>query len=83
MSTATRAQVVARANAATSCEAIREQADRPSTLMTDWLNLYTPVGREYVGHHRVDHERKSTSVTAGSRPTPVGGFSERTVRCCS
>jgi hypothetical protein len=26
--------------------------------MTGWLNRYTPVGREYVGHHRVDHEKK-------------------------
>jgi hypothetical protein len=43
---------------ATLHDGIREQIDRPSTLVTDWLNLYTPVGREYVGHRRVDHERR-------------------------
>ena len=26
--------------------------------MTGWLNLYTPVGREHVGHNRVDHEKE-------------------------
>jgi hypothetical protein len=41
---------------ATLHDEIREQIDRPSTLVTDWLNLHTPVGREYVGHRRVDHE---------------------------
>jgi len=37
---------------------MHEQVDRPSTLMTGWLNLYTPVGREHVGHNRVDHEKE-------------------------
>jgi hypothetical protein len=40
---------LARAKAATLSQAIREQVDRPLTLMTGWLNGYAPVGREYVG----------------------------------
>jgi hypothetical protein len=43
---------------ATLHDGIREQIDQPSALVTDWLNLHTPVGREYVGHRRVDHERR-------------------------
>lgn len=38
-------------------------------LATDQLNFYTPVGGEYVGHHRVDHEKKVTPPTSRSRPT--------------
>jgi hypothetical protein len=65
-------QAVARADAATLSQAMHEQVDGPATLTTGWLNGYTPVGREYVGHHRVDHEKKNTSVMAGSRPSTVG-----------
>jgi hypothetical protein len=64
---------------ATLHDGIREQIDRPSTLVTDWLNLHTPVGREYVGHRRVDHERrvcppKDRPRSTSPRPVPIAGY---------
>jgi hypothetical protein len=63
---------------ATFHDGISEQIDWPSTLVTDWLNLYTPIGREYVGHRRVDHEKKSTSAnhcprSISPRRVPIAG----------
>jgi ISXO2-like transposase domain len=66
--------VVARVNAATLGDAIREQVDRRSTLMTEWLNLYTPVGCEYIGHHRVDHEKKEYVRDGWITTNTVEGF---------
>jgi hypothetical protein len=68
---------------ATLHDGIREQNDRPSTLVTDWLNLHTPVGREYVGYRRVDHERRirprrTVGVSTSPRPVPIAGL--RSVR---
>ena len=61
---------------ATLHDEIREQIDRPSTLVTDWLNLHTPVGREYVGHRRVNHERRvrpRSQRSTSPRPVPIAG----------
>jgi ISXO2-like transposase domain len=74
MSTATRSQAVARANDATLGDEIREQGAGRSTLMTDWFNLYTPVGREYVGHHRVDHEKKEYAGDGWIATNTTEGF---------
>jgi hypothetical protein len=71
--------VVALVNAATLGDAIHEEVHRPSTLMTDWLNLYTPVGSEYVGHHRVDHERKEYVRDGWITTDTVEGSSASTV----
>jgi hypothetical protein len=55
--------------------------------MTGWLNLNTPVGREHVGYHRVDHEktgyariyshgRKGVVEVLATSAQPPGGLAE-------
>jgi transposase-like protein len=53
-----RSTVVADVTARTVTKVLNEEVHGASTLMTDKSKVYRPVGKTFVGHHTVDHERK-------------------------
>ncbi len=63
-----RVKPVARVNADTLKGAIRENVDRPATIMTDEFPSYRGIGKEFKGGHKtVNHGRKQYARGRGNQ----------------